>query len=231
MLTTFLTDICWLPVSDFPGRVIRGRFSLTAYHDALWQQAALPFPDHLSAAVAKRRAEYLAGRLLARQALEALGHPQQVVARGADRAPVWPVGIAGALSHNADTALCAVAPATRGGGVGLDVETQMPAQRAEQLWSGIVNPAEQAWLRQQPLPFSLALTLTFSAKESLFKALYPQVRRYFDFLDAHIVALDPQAQTFTLALLQDLTPQCPAGRRFNGRFMLDGDNVTTFIFF
>ena len=49
-------------------------------------------------------------------------------------------------------------------------------------------------------------------------------------LDARMVAVDTQRQTFVLALLKTLTPNCPAGRRFNGRFWREGDDVTTFIF-
>lgn len=77
---------------------------------------------------------------------------------------------------------------------------------------------------REALPFNALLTLAFSAKESLFKTLYPQVRCYFDFLDARMTAVDVQRQTFVLELLKTLTPHCPADRRFSGRF---GVKVTT----
>ena len=163
--------------------------------------------------------------------LAELGHQDFTLLRGEKREPLWPAGIAGAISHNNDTALCAAQHERGAGGVGIDVETQMPSVRAEELWSGIVNENECQWLRQRPQPFNLLLTLVFSAKESLFKALYPQVRCYFDFMDARIVGLDMQAQTFELELLTTLTPRCQAGRRFKGRFWLQGDAVTTFICF
>ncbi|SUI55146.1 Uncharacterised protein [Serratia marcescens] len=71
---------------------------------------------------------------------------------------------------------------------------------------------------RETLPFNELLTLTFSAKESLFKALYPQVRCYFDFLDARMVAVDTQRQTFVLALLKTLTPNCPPAAGSAGIF-------------
>ena len=77
---------------------------------------------------------------------------------------------------------------------------------------------------REALPFNELLTLTFSAKESLFKALYPQVRCYFDFLDARMVAVDMQRQTFVLALLKTLTPNCPPAAGLTGAF---GVKVTT----
>ncbi len=231
MLCSFLTNVEFLPVAGFPGLIAQCRFSAMEYRDDLFPAAGIGFPEHLAPAVAKRRAEYLAGRYLARLALAPLGHRHFTVRRGDNRAPIWPPGIAGAISHNVDTALCAVQREAGAGGVGIDVETQMPLKRAEDLWSGIVGEGECLWLRQQPHPFNLLLTLAFSAKESLFKALYPQVRCYFDFLDARLVALDWQARAFELELLKTLTPICHAGRRFSGRFWRQGDAVTTLIYF
>ncbi|HGM4721903.1 4'-phosphopantetheinyl transferase family protein [Serratia marcescens] len=229
-MPTFIRNIEFFTPDGYPGQVARCQFALAEYRDENFPEAGFALPEHLARAVPKRRAEYLAGRVLARQLLEPLGFADFTLARGEDRAPQWPPGIAGALSHNSDTALCAVHRESGLGGVGLDVETLLSDVRAEELWGAIVSPAERETLLREALPFNELLTLTFSAKESLFKALYPQVRCYFDFLDAHMVAVDTQRQTFVLALLKTLTPNCSAGRRFNGRFWREGDDVTTFIF-
>jgi len=229
-LPTFIHNIEFFTPDGYPGQVAHCQFALAEYRDDSFPEAGFALPDHLARAVPKRRAEYLAGRVLARQLLAPLGFADFTLARGEDRAPQWPPGIAGALSHNSHTALCAVHRESGLGGVGLDVETLLSVARAEELWSAIVSPAERETLLGETLPFNELLTLTFSAKESLFKALYPQVRRYFDFLDARMVAVDAQRQTFELALLTTLTPHCCAGRRFAGRFWREGDDVTTFIF-
>ncbi|BEM53892.1 4'-phosphopantetheinyl transferase superfamily protein [Serratia sp. Lou2A] len=229
-MPTFIRNIEFFTPDGYPGQVARCQFALAEYRDENFPEAGFALPEHLARAVPKRRAEYLAGRVLARQLLEPLGFADFTLARGEDRAPQWPPGIAGALSHNSDTALCAVHRESGLGGVGLDVETLLSDVRAEELWGAIVSPAERETLLREALPFNELLTLTFSAKESLFKALYPQVRCYFDFLDARMVAVDTQRQTFVLALLKTLTPNCSAGRRFNGRFWREGDDVTTFIF-
>lgn len=229
VFSSFITHVEFLTIADYPGPIARCRFSVAAYRDDMFPLAGFDFPEHLTSAVAKRRAEYLAGRYLARQALAKLGYHDFTLLRAEDRAPLWPQGIAGAISHNVDTALCAVHRESGLGGIGIDVETRMPVKRAEDLWSGIISTQEHEWLRQQPQAFEQLLTLVFSAKESLFKALYPQVRCYFDFLDACFTQLNMQQQTFELELLKTLTPQCHAGRRFNGHFLLQGDNVTTLI--
>ena len=228
-MPTFIRHIEFFTPDGYPGQVARCHFALAEYRDESFPEAGFALPDHLARAVPKRRAEYLAGRFLARQLLAPLGFADFTLARGEDRAPQWPPGIAGALSHNSDTALCAV-----------------HRERAGRRWAGCGDAAlrragggavgrdrfggEREALLREALPFNELLTLTFSAKESLFKALYPQVRCYFDFLDARMVAVDMQRQTFVLALLKTLTPNCPAGRRFNGRFWREGDDVTTFIF-
>ena len=215
-MPTFIRNIEFFTPDGYPGQVARCHFALAEYRDDSFPEAGFALPDH---------------RVLARQLLVPLGFADFTLARGEDRAPQWPPGIAGALSHNSNTALCAVHRESGLGGVGLDVETLLSDVRAEELWGAIVSPAEREALLREALPFNELLTLTFSAKESLFKALYPQVRCYFDFLDARMVAVDIQRQTFVLALLKTLTPNCPAGRRFSGRFWRKGDDVTTFIFF
>ncbi|HCR2975554.1 TPA: 4'-phosphopantetheinyl transferase [Serratia marcescens] len=229
-MPTFIRNIEFFTPDGYPGQVARCHFALADYRDESYPEAGFTLPDHLARAVPKRRAEYLAGRFLARQLLAPLGFADFTLARGEDRAPQWPPGIAGALSHNSHTALCAVHRESGQGGVGLDVETLLSVERAEELWSAIVSPAEREALLGETLPFNALLTLTFSAKESLFKALYPQVRCYFDFLDARMTAVDVQRQTFVLELLKTLTPHCAAGRRFSGHFWREGDDVTTFIF-
>ncbi|HFD2071045.1 4'-phosphopantetheinyl transferase superfamily protein [Serratia marcescens] len=229
-MPTFIRNIDFFTPDGYPGQVARCHFALADYRDESYPEAGFTLPDHLARAVPKRRAEYLAGRFLARQLLAPLGFADFTLARGEDRAPQWPPGIAGALSHNSHTALCAVHRESGLGGVGLDVETLLSVERAEELWSAIVSPAEREALLGETLPFNALLTLTFSAKESLFKALYPQVRCYFDFLDARMTAVDVQRQTFVLELLKTLTPHCAAGRRFSGHFWREGDDVTTFVF-
>lgn len=229
-MPTFIRNIDFFTPDGYPGQVARCQFALAEYHDDSFSALGFTLPDHLARAVPKRRAEYLAGRVLARQLLAPLGFADFTLARGEDRAPEWPAGIAGALSHNSNTALCAVHRESGLGGVGLDVETLLSDERAEELWGAIVSPTEREALLREALPFNALLTLTFSAKESLFKTLYPQVRCYFDFLDARMTAVDVQRQTFVLELLKTLTPHCPAGRRFSGRFWREGDDVTTFIF-
>ncbi len=52
-----------------------------------------------------------------------------------------------------------------------------------------------------------AVTLLFSAKESLFKALFPQVQIYLDFSDAQLIGFDGNQLTLRLSI--DRKPLIP----------------------
>lgn len=186
-------------------------FDPAAFTPACYEQAGILLPASLQRAAPKRLGEFLAGRLAAREALRRFGLGDHVVAIGSAREPRWPAGFEGSISHSLlqgrGMALCAVRPGQAG--MGLDLEAWLEDEQACNLWPGIVNDEEWARLQLCPLGPALGLTLVFSAKESLFKALYPRVGRYFDFLDARWLAMTEQ--TLTLELKSALTPDLPVG--------------------
>lgn len=168
--------------------------------------------------VAKRQGEYLAGRLCAREALRQLHGQPSVPARGADGAPQWPAGVVGSITHGAGLAAALVAHAHDWQGLGLDVEKPLSAARAARLAGEILTPAElQRASHLQAEAFAHLVSLTFSLKESLFKALYPLVRQRFYFQDAELLswAEDGQAR---LRLALDLGAAWPAGSELDGQF-------------
>ncbi|QLK63732.1 4'-phosphopantetheinyl transferase superfamily protein (plasmid) [Enterobacteriaceae bacterium Kacie_13] len=230
MPESFITAAGWLnlpPESGHSGKIARCHFTLAAYRDDLFTELAVFFPPFLTRAVPKRRAEFLAGRYLATMALTSLGQSPVTVGIGEDRSPLWPENVYGSISHNAHTALCAV---QTGGGVGIDVETLMEEQQARDFLPMIINGDEHPLLcRHQHGSLAALMTLTFSAKESLFKMIYPQTGKLFGFLDAKLVALDEEECRFTLELTRTLSAIFPAGRRFEGVYQWDQLDVITFI--
>lgn len=190
-------------------------FDAAAFTHACFEAHGMALPASLQGAAPKRLGEFLAGRLAAREALGPFGLGAHGVAIGSAREPLWPEGMEGSISHSQlagqGVALCGVRPAQ--GGMGLDLEAWLEADQAAQLWPGIAD--EDEWGRLEAgagavgLDIARGLTLVFSAKESLFKALYPRVGRYFDFLDARWLGM--MAQTLTLELKIDLTPTLSAG--------------------
>ncbi|MGF7270676.1 4'-phosphopantetheinyl transferase superfamily protein, partial [Klebsiella pneumoniae] len=73
--------------------------------------------------------------------------------------------------------------------VGVDIERRFTPQLAAELESSIISPAEKTALLRSGLPFPLALTLAFSAKESGFKACDTDVQAGVGFNDFTLAAI------------------------------------------
>ena len=203
-----------LPHSRSTLRLVSTRFEPAHLHSEDFPRCAIePVKG-----VAKRQTEYLAGRLCARAALALLTGTATTPTSGADRAPQWPTGTVGSITHGSGGAAAVVGKSSEWCGLGLDVEQRMPASRAERLATEILTPAEL--LRLDDLPAdqrAQRISLTFSLKESLFKALYPQVLKHFYFQDAELLSVD-STQQVVMRLLIDLHADWPAGTEIAGQF-------------
>ncbi|WP_025759966.1 enterobactin synthase subunit EntD [Enterobacter sichuanensis] len=194
-------------------------FDPTTFTDAdlLW----LPHHAELANAGRKRKAEHLAGRIAAAHALP----DHTVPGIGPSGEPLWPEGISGSITHSGTQAMAVVVrhPDAR---VGIDCEAILPDSEAREIQDGIIDVQEAMCLTRSGYPFALALTLTFSAKESLFKALFPQVKTFMDFDCARITRLDER--TLTLALTR---PQAEFKENtlFTVHWLLNNDRVITLL--
>jgi enterobactin synthetase component D len=178
---------------------------------------------------AKRQTEFLAGRLCARQALQQLTGTPAVPAVGADRAPCWPAGVVGSISHGDGWAAALVGPQSHWRGLGLDIERLMSTERATRLQTSILTPSELARLAEYPQAQQAWLvSLTFSLKESLFKALYPLVQQQFYFQDAELLSYQPNGAA-QLQLLRGLDRDWPAGSPLNGQFVQLGERLLSLV--
>lgn len=146
--------------------------------DLLW----LPHHARLANGARKRQTEHLAGRIAAVYALREVG-VKAIPGIGEQRQPLWPAPWYGSISHCEHSALAVVADRP----VGVDIERQFSPSLASELESSIITPAERAVLNASGLPFELALTLAFSAKESGFKASHPETQTGIGFSDFQLV--------------------------------------------
>jgi enterobactin synthetase component D len=183
-------------------------------------------------AVAKRRAEFLAGRFAAHTALTALG-VQSMPGRNEDGSPRWPAQISGSITHGAERAFCAVARQSDVRSLGIDVERLMaPATKAE-VMARICNATElQVLASGLGAPENHLVSLAFSAKESLYKCLHPLVGRYMDFRAAQVIAAErwggdsPRiVGELTLALSVDWSAELPRGRQLRAQFIASDRHV------
>ncbi|MGY2196576.1 4'-phosphopantetheinyl transferase family protein [Pseudomonas gingeri] len=150
----------------------------------------LELPPALTSAVPVRQAEYLAGRYCARRAEHALYGRYSDIPSGTDRAPIWPSGLVGSLSHAGGYALAIVGDSQSGYLPGIDVEHLAGEPEPEDVQRQIASREEMAVL-EPLLDAAGAFTLMFSAKEAIYKALYPRVRRFIDFHEVACVDAGP----------------------------------------
>jgi 4'-phosphopantetheinyl transferase EntD len=139
--------------------------------------------------VAKRRAEFAAGRAAAHTALAILPRPPayEPILSGTHGSPRWPVGFAGSISHNAEWAIAVAAPISAVRSLGVDIEGRAAAD--EDILDLVARPRERGFVRTDRPGWSLRLSLLFGAKEAAYKAAYPFVGRPLDFSDVELTWL------------------------------------------
>lgn len=190
------------------------RFSLDDFPLELIRSVGIELPFALRSAVKKRQYEFLAGRYCAQLCLERLGlHPMAAVGFADNRSPIWPPGFIGSITHTHGWASAVVGRRSDFLSIGLDIEHEITETKAQIIQHICRDPAEVDRLSQRGLLTEKeALTLVFSAKESLYKALFPRVQSFFGFHAAELIADGPDQ--FSLVLLSDLSDELLAGRRW-----------------
>jgi 4'-phosphopantetheinyl transferase EntD len=186
----------------------------------LWPQEAA----FIEKAVEGRRAEFTAGRVLARRAIAMLGGGDCAIPPGSRNMPVWPEGFAGSISHAQGHVVAAVARKSDLLSLGIDFEDA--SRFRQELERKIAAPDEIA-LNFEGLPpdtRQMALAIMFSAKEAFYKCQYPVTGQYLGFHDAW-VAIDFDERTFGLKLLAEAPAL--ASRDFIGRYSLQDKTVFT----
>ncbi|WP_445356039.1 4'-phosphopantetheinyl transferase [Microbulbifer sp. EKSA008] len=211
----------------FTGHMVETTFCPERYDDQFFSHLNIPFPSSLVKAVPSRRAEFLAGRSCAHLALRELGVPVREIPIGINRCPVWPEGVQASITHAGNRAICAASTTSQG--LGIDYETTIAAKTAEEIKRNIVSDSEESLLSESGFPQEQWLTMAFSIKESLFKALYPLVGKYFDFLDAEITTLSPLQQKLELKILRDLSSRVPSGNTYTGTYHPHQDGILSIV--
>lgn len=144
-----------------------------------WAQAR---PFHPS-----RRHEFAAGRVAARRTLALLGRQPGALPIGPGRAPIWPPGVIGSISHAQDVALAAAGPHGRIAALGIDIERchALSSELAALVITAADSPAADP-------------TLLFSIKESAFKCLYSSAGRVIDYVETKVTIME-EAGAFVLS--------------------------------
>lgn len=200
-------------------------------------QLGLTLPAKLNGAVKKRKAEFIAGRYCARAALaQLIDNPDSAnrgvtIGIGANREPLWPSDFVGSITHTDGYASALVAHRNKVRAVGLDSELWVEPERVDNVQQQILTDGEvyvdHLHLFESPQHY---LTLVFSAKESLFKCLFPLVNKFFDFHAAAIFPLPSGSRgggVFRFELRENLDAEFRAGYSGHGSYSIDNCRIHT----
>jgi 4'-phosphopantetheinyl transferase EntD len=156
--------------------------------DALAQAALRPEERALAATLGGvRRTTWVGGRVALRLALERAGLDAPPVLADDRGAPALPRGIAGSISHKEELAVALVA---REGTARIGVDVETDAARKRDIASKVLAPDELAEIAHLAADErEREVLLRFSAKEAIYKAIDPFVRRYVGF---HEVSVTPR---------------------------------------
>ena len=134
----------------------------------------------------KRRQDFTLGRAAARKSLSAIGFPVvSPVLRGEQREPLWPVGVVGSIAHSGTYGVAVAAWQQDVPALGVDIQ-KIEERYTDELIARFADPDEFDWVRSDPAKRTERAVKLFSAKESIFKALYVLRRVWFAFDVAHL---------------------------------------------
>lgn len=191
------------------------------------------YPEESAAvarAVPKRVAEFTAGRLCARRALEGLGITNFPLCVNEDRTPRWPEAVVGSITHTGG--FCGAVTARRAHFEALGLDAEHTSAATYDLWPQLLTGRERAELaRLRPEARTLAASTIFSAKEAFYKAQFTITGAWLDFDDVEVdLSAGPlERGTFAIRILRNAPPEL--SRRAAGRYRIVGNVVLTGVTF
>ena len=208
--------------------LLLGRFEKAMYTDGLYQGLGITKPTSLNKAIDVRKADFLAGRAMLKAAQNLLGLTDAQIGIGENRAPIWPDDRRGSLSHTHGL-VASFLTSRQDLSLGVDVETIATGNSAKAIKQQVLSHAERKMIdAADDWPLNMLTTLAFSAKETLFKALYPQVKSFFGF-DAAELKETPGEGTITLRLRRSLSGGYLDGQVFELNYLTDPEFVMTWL--
>jgi 4'-phosphopantetheinyl transferase EntD len=149
-------------------------------------------------AIATRRREFATARRLAHELLGELGHPFAPLLPGKRRAPDWPSGCVGSISHAKEIAIVVLAKRPPLDALGIDVEGSEPL--SPELIRAVLTPSEQRTLAAYAGALGDWAKLAFCAKECAYKTWSPALDAVPEFTDVEI-DFDPASERFVARLI------------------------------
>ncbi len=145
----------------------------------------------LSSARERRRQGYASARCSAHEALLRHGAAAAPIGRADSGAPVWPAGVRGSLTHSTNLAAACVVGLNQSVGIDIEDTGRMSSGVAER----ILTVEERAVLDLSAASGLDVATLIFSAKEAVYKAIFPLVGLYIGYREVRL-EIDSHNQRF-----------------------------------
>ncbi len=177
--------------------------------------------EAIEGAAQTRVEQFTAGRVCSRIALGRLGVATTTpILRGEDRAPIWPRGFVGTISHTDTWCAAAVARTDDVRALGIDLESATPLK--ESLWRRVCTPKERDWLHDLPEP-GITGKIIFSAKEAVYKCQYLLTSQFLGF---HAVEVELEDGSFSATFQQEAGEFRP-GDVVSGSYLVEQGLVAT----
>ncbi len=177
--------------------------------------------EAVEGAASSRIEQYTAGRVCSRLALSRFGVAATTpIVRGEDRAPIWPEGFVGSITHTDTWCAAAVGRKESLRSVGIDLEPAIPLKEA--LWRRVCTTGERERLRALPNS-GLMGKILFSAKESVYKCQYPLTSQFLGF---HAVEVEVGDGEFR-AVFRQAAGEFEPGDEMNGKYLVEGGLVAS----
>lgn len=159
--------------------------------------------------------QFTAGRVCSRAALGRFGVASTTpILRSDDRAPIWPPGFVGSISHTDAWCAAVVAREQDVRSLGIDLEPSTPLKEA--LWRRVCTPAERERLCELT-GAGLTAKVIFSVKEAVYKCQYPLTEKFLGF---HAVEVELDDGAFE-AVFQQESGEFKPGHRMSGRYLVE----------
>lgn len=186
-------------------------------------------PSEMRKVLPERLNEFAAGRRAARLALTRAGcQGDAALEQDADGLPLWPAGWLGSISHTDRLAAAVVAVAGHASArvIGLDLEPLMGVSAAMEI---AMDAAPEHVTPAAAPGYAAEITRIFSAKEALYKALFPSTRQFREFDAARALWQGGPNATLQLVLTEDWGNGWAAGTCFDAQQTIAANHVLTVV--
>jgi enterobactin synthetase component D len=196
--------------------------------DLLREQDLRMLAPELGNCVRQRQLAFIAGRLCADAAIVAGGGDPAWLARGPSGQPLWPDNWCGSISHNMHWAAAIAQHQDSGCSLGIDVESIVSDEVLDAIAMLCLTGPERASVASAP-DRKIDATLRFSGKEAYYKALFPRLGEYVDFLEMEIMDIDYRRGQFSISPVDNGHGRAPHLPPARGAFSVRDDDVVTWI--